>query len=83
LSTGSFVATTGGLNFDGVGQGAYGYHVVAAPPDTNGSAGATQYVQWVNLAFAVFDKTTGGLIYGPAAGNTLWQIGRASCRERV
>ncbi len=72
-SVGALVATTAGLNFAGVGQGAYGYAVKAAPPDTNGSAGATQYVQWVNLAFAVFDKATGSLIYGPAAGNTLWQ----------
>src|SRR2546425_6119844 len=62
------VSTTSGLNFDGVGQGAYGFTVHAAPPDTNGSVGATQFVQWVNLSFAVFDKSTGGLLYGPAAG---------------
>ncbi len=80
LSAGTFTATTGGLNFDGVGQGAYGYKVVAAPPDTNGSAGATQFVQWVNLAFAVFNKGTGQLLYGPAAGKTLWQgFGIAAC----
>jgi hypothetical protein len=47
---------------------------LVAPPDTNGAAGDTQYVQWVNLAFAVFDKTTGAMTYGPAAGNTLWSI---------
>ncbi len=29
------------------------------PPDTNGAVGATQYVQWVNASFAVFDKATG------------------------
>jgi hypothetical protein len=34
--------------------------------------GLTQYVQWVNLSFAVFDKATGVKTYGPAAGNTLW-----------
>src|SRR5205823_2172559 len=44
----------------------------AAPPDTNGAAGATQYVQWVNESFAVFDKSTGALIKGPVAGNSLW-----------
>src|SRR5206468_3416067 len=44
----------------------------AAPPDPNGSVGDTQYVQWVNTSFAVFDKSTGNPIYGPAAGNTLW-----------
>lgn len=72
-SAGPLVSTSSGLNFDGVGQGAYGYTVRVAPPDTNGAAGTTQYVQWVNLSFAVFDKATGNLLYGPAAGNTLWQ----------
>ena len=70
---GPLVSTSSGLNFDGVGQGAYGYTVRAAPPDTNGAVGNTQYVQWVNLSFAVFDKATGNLLYGPTAGNTLWQ----------
>ena len=60
------------VGFPGLGSGDYGFNVAAAPPDTNGSAGATQYVQWVNLSFAVFDKTTGILQYGPAAGSTLW-----------
>ncbi len=79
-AVGPLVSTTSGLNFDGVGQGAYGFTVHAAPPDTNGSVGATQFVQWVNLSFAVFDKSTGGLLYGPAAGNTLWQgFGIAAC----
>jgi hypothetical protein len=62
------------LNFDGVSdasQGAVSGYLVA-PPDTNGAVGATQYVQWVNLAFAVFNKTTQARVYGPAAGNTLW-----------
>src|SRR4029077_15612273 len=38
----------------------------------NGAVGATQYVQWVNESFAVFNKTTGALVHGPVAGNTLW-----------
>lgn len=58
-------------NFDGLGVGG-GYTPDAAPPDTNGAAGLTQYVQWVNESFAVYDKTTGVKVYGPAAGNTLW-----------
>ena len=37
-----------------------------------GAVGATQYVQWVNSSFAVFDKATGAVLYGPAAGNSLW-----------
>src|SRR5439155_1341792 len=31
-----------------------------------------QYVEWVNESFAVFNKSTGAAVYGPAAGNTLW-----------
>src|SRR5712691_5607407 len=61
-----------GLNFAGVGNGDYGFAPNAAPPDTNGAVGATQFVQWVNESFAVFNKATGALVYGPAAGNTLW-----------
>jgi hypothetical protein len=66
-------AATGLLNIAGVGNGDYGFSPDAAPPDTNGAVGATQFVQWVNESFAVFDKTTGALQFGPAAGNTLWQ----------
>jgi len=59
-------------SFDGVGQGAFGFTPNAAPPDTNGAIGATQYVQWVNESFAVFSKA-GTLLAGPTAGNTLFQ----------
>ena len=72
----SNVSTSGGLSFDGVGNGFSGpqgtFSVRSAPPDTNGAVGATQYVQWVNTSFAVFDKSNGAVLYGPAAGNTLW-----------
>jgi len=59
-------------NFDGVGQGAYGFTVTYAPPDTNGAVGATQYVQWVNASYAVFDKVTGSLQLGPVSGKSVW-----------
>jgi hypothetical protein len=65
------LAATLGLNFDGMGVP--GYAVTGAPPDTNGSAGATQYVQWVNTAFSVYNKASAALLYGPADGSTLWQ----------
>ena len=56
-----------------MGNGDYGFTPNAAPPDTNGAVGATQYVQWVNESFAVFDKSTGAIAAGfPKAGNTLW-----------
>src|SRR5262249_9567924 len=66
-------APTMGLNFDGIGQGALGFNVQFAPPDTNGAVGLTQYVQWVNVNFAVFDKANGNLLLGPVAGNSLWK----------
>ncbi len=61
-----------GLSFEGIGDGQYGFTVEYVPPDTNGAVGATQYVQWVNTYFAVFDKSSGGLLAGPAPGNSLW-----------
>jgi hypothetical protein len=67
-------------SFDGIGIPNYG--VNAAPPDTNGAAGLTQYVQWVNEAFGVFDKATGNRIFGPANGNTLWQGFGGPCETR-
>ncbi|MDE3136105.1 MAG: hypothetical protein KGL59_06005 [Acidobacteriota bacterium] len=72
-SSGPLVSTTSGLNFLGLGIGQAGFNMQGAPPDTNGSAGATQYVQWVNLSFGIFSKSTGKIVYGPAEGNTLWQ----------
>ena len=57
-----------GLNFDGV-PNVDG----VAPPDTNGYVGDTQYVQWVNLSFSIFDKKTGKLLKGPVSGQSLWK----------
>ncbi len=76
----STVAASLLLNFAGVGNGDYSYTVSAAPPDTNLAVGATQVVQWVNLSFAVFDKT-GNLLYGPAAGSTLWSGFGGGCQN--
>ena len=63
--------------FDGLGSGFIGpqgaFEVKFVPPDTTGAVGATQYVQWVNAAFAIFDKKTGKPVFGPVQGNTLWQ----------
>jgi hypothetical protein len=50
------------LNFEGVNN-VNG----VLPPDTNGDIGP----KWVNLSFAVYDRS-GTKLYGPAAGNTLW-----------
>jgi hypothetical protein len=80
LQTISLAAPTVGniTSFPGVGQGDYGFTPNAAPPDTNGAVGDTQFVEWVNESFAVFNKTTGALVAGPTAGNTLFQALGAS-----
>ncbi len=58
------------VNFEGVPNTFGGW-----PPDTQGDVGPNHYVQWVNLSFAIYDKT-GAKVYpagaGFAAGNTLW-----------
>jgi hypothetical protein len=71
--------TPTGVSFEGVGVGLGGFNPGSNPPDVNGRVGATQYVQWNNTSFAVFDKTTGALEYGPAAGNTLFQALGGAC----
>jgi hypothetical protein len=78
------LAATAGFGFDGVGENnpAVPFTVNYAPPDTVGEAGTTQYVQWVNVSFAVFDKATGTKLYGPAGGNTLWTGFGGPCESR-
>ena len=72
------VVTSNVMVFPGVGNGDYGFAPNAAPPDTNGAVGATQYVQWVNESFAVFDKG-GSVLKGPIAGNSLWSGFGGAC----
>lgn len=54
-------------NFEGVGN-VNG----VLPPDTQGAVGPNNYVQMVNLSFAVYNKQ-GTLLYGPVPNTTLWQ----------
>jgi hypothetical protein len=67
------VTTNAGVNIDGIGDTSNtpSNPCNCAPPDTNGAVGATQFVQFVNTAFAVYDKS-GNLKMGPVAGNSLW-----------
>jgi len=69
------------LNFAGVGTGDYGFQPPGAPSDTNGAVGASQYVQWANDSFIVFDKTTGAKLLGPLTGKTLWQGFGGACES--
>ena len=41
------------------------------PPDTQGDIGPNHYVQWVNLAYGVWNRS-GTQLSGPTNGNTLW-----------
>ncbi len=79
-------ATTPGLGLDGLGQGFSGpqgsFTVQSAPPDTTGAVGATQFVQWVNSSFAVFNKSTGAVVYGPVKGNTLFTGFGGACETQ-
>ena len=61
-------------NFDGVSN-VNGL----APPDTEGEVGPNHYVQWVNLSFAVYNKT-GGLVYGPAPATPCSRACRIAAR---
>ncbi|GAB4500570.1 MAG: hypothetical protein Fur0035_01100 [Anaerolineales bacterium] len=63
-------------NFDGVNNVSG-----VLPPDTQGDmgwdpgTGTKYYIQWVNLAFEIWDVTNAAApvsLYGPAAGNTLF-----------
>lgn len=56
-------------SFEGLGAGFSGPQGSYTPPgaavDPNGAVGTFQYMQWVNSAVAVFDKTSGAPTCGP------------------
>ena len=65
------------VNFEGVNN-TFG----VLPPDTTGDVGPNHYIQWVNLGFAIYDKT-GTKVYpasGSALGNTLWAGFGGACQ---
>jgi len=66
LSRGKRQRLAPGINFDGISSNGW------PAPDTNGAVGATQYVQYVNNRFAVYDKSSGSLLDGPMLENALW-----------
>lgn len=73
------ISATVGLGFEGVDQigdslscpPLTGFFYV--PPDTNAAVGDTQIVQWVNVCYAVFDKSSGAVVAGPFAGTNFWK----------
>ncbi len=63
------------LNFDGITDTSSW-----SVPDNDGAVGDTQYVQWVNVQYAVYDKATGRRLLGPLAGTTLWSGFGGTCQ---
>ena len=64
------IASTPGV-LQGLGVGFPGFAVHYAPPDTNADVSATHIVQWVNVDYAVYNRTSSNWS-GPFAGNTPW-----------
>ena len=79
LSVLTSLSTNSGVNVLGIGNGFSGYSEQAIVPDTNVAVGPTQFVEFVNETFAVFNKSDGSVAYGPADGSTLWQALGAPC----
>ncbi|HWX24554.1 MAG TPA: hypothetical protein VN083_05900, partial [Vicinamibacteria bacterium] len=63
----------------GAGQDLPGFTVRGVPPDTNGAVGATQFVEWVNTAYVIFNKSTGQVEAGPVDGNALFASLGGAC----
>lgn len=61
-----------GITFDGLAASGF------APPDSSGKVGPNHFVEWINTNFAIYDKA-GTLLYGPAAGNTLFTSLGGTC----
>lgn len=51
----------------------------SAPPDSDGAAGTTQYVELANSQFEVFNKS-GGVVLSPRNTNTLWSGFGGDCQ---
>jgi Bacterial Ig-like domain (group 3)/IPT/TIG domain len=68
------------LTFDGGGIGDGAFFCNCMPPDNDGAVGTTQYVQFINLEYRVFDKS-GNSVLGPLAGNHFWSGFGGSCQS--
>src|SRR5580658_8337014 len=67
------------VEFDGIGYGD-DFFCNCMPPDNDGAPGTTQYVQYVNLTYQVFDKS-GNTLLGPLSGNDFWSGFGGSCQS--
>jgi hypothetical protein len=62
--------------FDGI---PFGQGLTTIPPDTVGDVGPNHYVQMVNVAFAVFNKTTGAALLQPTPIRVLFSDDPNGC----
>jgi len=69
------------LSVDGLGISDYvGLGLgTLAPAAPNGDVGTEYFIQYVNLMWAVFDKTDGALVFGPFYGNSFWDGFGGAC----
>ena len=59
-------------NWAGIASvGAGGVGCGCSPPDPNGDIGPNHYIQVVNMAFQIYNRS-GTIVYGPALNNTIW-----------
>ncbi len=65
------------VEFDGIGYGD-SFFCNCMPPDNDGAPGTTQYVQYVNTTYQVFDKA-GNTVLGPLSGKDFWTGFGGSC----
>jgi len=65
------------LEFDGLGHGDL-FFCNCEPPDNDGAPGINQYVQYINVSYAVYDKA-GNRTLGPLSGNSFWSGFGGSC----
>ncbi len=72
--SGSRAVPNPSVSFDGMNN-IFG----GSPPDPVGDVGPNHYVAMSNVYFAVYDKTTGAAVFGPAANNTLWSGFGGAC----
>jgi Abnormal spindle-like microcephaly-assoc'd, ASPM-SPD-2-Hydin len=66
------------LEFEGLGFGSK-FFCNCEPPDNDGAPGIDQYTQYINISYAVFDKS-GNTLLGPLSGNAFWSGFGGSCQ---
>jgi hypothetical protein len=66
------------LEFEGIDD-AHGF-CNCEPPDNDGAPGTTQYVQYINTGYEVWDKK-GNSLLGPLAGNSFWAGFGGGCQR--